>query len=185
MYYGANDWDGPVSIHEMFDDNVDDRLLQYIPDYKINLLQPSRITDFGHYVTDIGKLFEIISVSEKANGIKELLQAEPERFKNVDNRIIRAINHYTRTEFKVDEEKEATDMCYAMQTSLDEARAEGIEQGVELGTERGLKQGLFALVNLLKPTLTSAEEIRQAIITQPGYEMVTLEDVINCMNNSN
>ena len=142
MYYGANDWDGPVSIHEMFDDNVDDRLLQYIPDYKINLLQPSRITDFGHYVTDIGKLFEIISVSEKANRIKELLQAEPERFKNVDNRIIRAINHYTRTEFKVDEEKEATDMCYAMQTSLDEARAEGVELGIERGIERGVELGI-------------------------------------------
>ena len=39
IYFGAEEWDATMSIHEMLD--VDEELLPFIPDYRINLIAPA------------------------------------------------------------------------------------------------------------------------------------------------
>lgn len=45
VYLGTKEWDGPRKLSDMFGD-VDEELLPFIPDYRINLLAPRKITDF-------------------------------------------------------------------------------------------------------------------------------------------
>ena len=44
VYLGTKEWDGPRRLSDMFGD-VDEELLPFIPDYRINLLAPRKITD--------------------------------------------------------------------------------------------------------------------------------------------
>lgn len=42
IYFDSKEWDGPLSIHEMFAGR-DARVLAFVPDYKINLIAPASI----------------------------------------------------------------------------------------------------------------------------------------------
>lgn len=44
IYFGADPWDGPLSIHEMLG-YIDERILKAIPDYRINLLSAADTPD--------------------------------------------------------------------------------------------------------------------------------------------
>lgn len=44
IYFGADKWDAPRSIHKMMLVR-DERILQYAPDYKINLIAPEELSD--------------------------------------------------------------------------------------------------------------------------------------------
>lgn len=66
IYWGAGKWDGPRSLHEMFD-TEDETILKYAQDYKVNLIIPDEIEDFGVFATDMGYTLDCI----KHSGSKE------------------------------------------------------------------------------------------------------------------
>lgn len=129
VYYGTKEWDGPLSLHDMFSENVSPDILSLVSDYNINLLEPKKISNWENFKTDVGILFEIISASDKKNGIRELINSSPERYSDVNNDIVRAINFYTKCAIPVNESKENTNMCYAWESSMDEANGEGKIEG--------------------------------------------------------
>ena len=69
VYFGDKDWDGAKSIHEMLSvDNVE--LLSYVPDYKINLIEPAKISDenFDKFKTDLGAVMQFIKHQSDKDG---------------------------------------------------------------------------------------------------------------------
>ena len=67
IYFGAQQWDGPTSLHEMMDlDQLDDKLRQFIADYKLLLLTPAQIMpeDFAKFHTNLGHVMELIKYLE-------------------------------------------------------------------------------------------------------------------------
>ena len=44
VYFDSKEWDGPLSIHEMFS-GQDARVLALVPDYRVNLIAPASIKD--------------------------------------------------------------------------------------------------------------------------------------------
>ena len=44
IYWGPDRWDGPLTLKEMYA-AADDAVMQYVPDYKINLIAPEQMTD--------------------------------------------------------------------------------------------------------------------------------------------
>jgi hypothetical protein len=44
IYFGADEWDAPKSIHEMLSVK-DSRILSLVPNYRINLISPSSLSD--------------------------------------------------------------------------------------------------------------------------------------------
>lgn len=128
VYYGTKEWDGPLSLHDMFSDNVSPDILALVSDYHVNLLEPKKIKDWDNFKTDVGILFELISASDKKNGIRELVESYPERFSDVNNDIVRAVNFYTKCAIPVNELEENTNMCYAWESSMNEARDEGKDE---------------------------------------------------------
>lgn len=117
VYYGADSWDGPLSIHDMFEKDINSDILSLIPEYKIHLLEPCKISNWSTFNSDIGLLFESIVESKTEYGLESLMLKNPDRYRHVDNKIVNAINFYTKSNFWIDEEKEETDMCYATQTT--------------------------------------------------------------------
>lgn len=141
VFFGADRWDGPLSLHDMMDDSIPADIFAMIPDYRMHLLEPAAIKDWSHFTTDIGILFQMISVSKKRNGIADLVNSDPDRFRHVDNKVMRAINFYTKAGISISEDEETTDMCYAMQTYRDEILDEGIEKGIKEGHRTGISEG--------------------------------------------
>ena len=44
IYFGASEWDGPMRIHDMLN-TKNERLLRFVPDYRINLIAPAQVPD--------------------------------------------------------------------------------------------------------------------------------------------
>jgi hypothetical protein len=44
MYFGAEEWDGPISIHEMLSVK-DSKIVSLVPDYRIHLISPMSLSD--------------------------------------------------------------------------------------------------------------------------------------------
>ena len=59
LYLGTTQWDGPRSLAEMMP-QMDERILPFINDYRINLLNPLEITDFSKFETGLRPLFELL-----------------------------------------------------------------------------------------------------------------------------
>ena len=69
VYFGDKEWDGAKSIHEML--SVDDeKLLSYIQDYRINLIEPAKISDeeYDRFKTDLGAVMQFIKHQSDEDG---------------------------------------------------------------------------------------------------------------------
>ena len=107
----------------MFDD-VDEELLPFIPDYRINLLAPREITDFTGFRTSIRQLFEVLKNANDKEKMQEVLQND-EKFSRVDRETVEAINLFAGTDIDIDEKDEVIDMCKAWEEQKNEGREEG------------------------------------------------------------
>ena len=58
VYFDSKEWDGPLSIHEMFT-GQDSRVLAFVPDYKINLIAPAAIED-----SELEKFYHLLIMQE-------------------------------------------------------------------------------------------------------------------------
>lgn len=91
LYWGAENWDGPRRLHDMFE-NSDEILLKYIPDYHINLVVPKEIDDFDKFQTALGEVLAVIKVSDDKEQMKQLLFSNP-MYQRMDNESVAAIMH--------------------------------------------------------------------------------------------
>lgn len=44
IFYSAEEWDGPLALREMYS-GLDDTVMQYLPDYRVNLIAPENMTE--------------------------------------------------------------------------------------------------------------------------------------------
>ena len=144
VYLGTKEWDGPRKLSDMFGD-VDEELLPFIPDYRINLLAPREITDFTGFRTSIRQLFEVLKNAYDKEKMQEVLQND-EKFSKVDRETVEAINLFAGTDIDIDEKEEVIDMCKAWEEQKNEGREEGRELGREEGRELGERQKIISLI---------------------------------------
>ena len=83
VYFSAREWDGPMSLHEMFGEQ-DARVLALVPDYKINLVAPASIkdSDFEKFHTSLKEVLSFIKYSQDADRLLEAVEAG-EGFRNL------------------------------------------------------------------------------------------------------
>ena len=127
VYLGIKEWDGPRKLSDMFGD-VDEELLPFILDYRINLLAPREITDFTGFRTSIRQLFEVLQNAYDKEKMQEVLQND-EKFSKVDRETVEAINLFAGTDIDIDEKEEVIDMCKAWEDQKNEGRKLGREEG--------------------------------------------------------
>ena len=148
VYFGAEKWDGPMSLHEML--KIDDEeLLKYIPNYQLNLIAPKNIqdVDFDKFNTDLGKLLEYIKHQNDEN-LNWLLE---KKYRAIDRETADLINTVTGSKLKFEEE-EKIDMCRAFDNSMKMAEARGEAKGIAIGKAKGIAIGenkVWTLINFL------------------------------------
>ena len=128
VLFNPDEWDAPLSIHEMLD--VDERLLPFIPDYKINLIAPARIdeSDFtsreheGKFHTGFGTLMQVIK-HKNEKSVHDVFLKSP----LVDTASADIIEEISNVKFKrVYDEKGDVDMCLGMELHDMDMRIEGV-----------------------------------------------------------
>jgi hypothetical protein len=107
----------------------DERVLRYVPDYKINLIEP-----YGHSEEELenmqSSLREVLLFIKYSNDklkLKKLVQ-ENENYSRMDKKAARLLKVTTKFEIKdniEDGKEEAVNMCKALVDLMEDAREEG------------------------------------------------------------
>ena len=140
LYLGTAQWDGPRSLAEMMP-QMDERILPFFNDYRINLLNPLEITDFSKFETGLRPLFELLKNASDEEKLNDLITND-ETFTRVDVETVAAINLFVGTDIKYDEKEEVVNMCKAWDDHKKLGIQEGMKQGIQQGIQQGMKQGM-------------------------------------------
>ena len=169
VYLGIKEWDGPRKLSDMFGD-VDEELLPFIPDYRINLLAPREITDFTGFRTSIRQLFEVLKNAYDKEKMQEVLQND-EKFSRVDRETVEAINLFAGTDIDIDEKEEVIDMCKAWEDQKNEGRELGREEGRELGERQKIISLIVKKLQKDKSVAEIADDLEEKEeVIAPIYE---------------
>ena len=139
LYLGTTQWDGPRSLAEMMP-QMDERILPFINDYRINLLNPLEITDFSKFETGLRPLFELLKNASDEEKLNDLITND-DIFTRVDVETVAAINLFVGTDIKYDEKEEVVNMCKAWDDHKKLGIQEGMKQGIQQGIQQGMQQG--------------------------------------------
>ena len=133
MYWNYGTWDGARSLHEMFD--VQDKaILDYVSDYKLNLIVPEEIKDFEKFKTELGPLLEFISNAGDGKRLEKALEENQERWSVLGNEEVDLLNICLKAKLQIkgDSEKGAGNIVCKGIRELEEMRkAEGKAEGEE------------------------------------------------------
>lgn len=129
IYWGPDRWDGPLTLKEMYAE-ADDAVMQYVPDYKINLIAPEQMTDdeIKEFKTSLKEVMLYIKYSKDKNKLLEIAQEDPD-FLSMDRQAAEVINVTTNSKLKYPEGKEKIDMCLALEEMRMDSKREGIREG--------------------------------------------------------
>ena len=151
VYFDSKEWDGPLSIHEMFS-GQDARVLALVPDYKVNLIAPALIEDedFGKFQSSLKEVLSFIKYARDKDELKKVLDAD-ESFRHLGREEVDVLNACVGAKIAVKEGEEAIDVCLAIQQMNEEA-AQKAAQKERIST-------LFANIkNLMEKMGWSAEQ---------------------------
>lgn len=164
VYWNSGSWDGMRSLHEMLDVE-DKKLLEYVPNYWLNLIVPDEIDDFNKFKTELGNVFNFIACADNREEFENKFLVKENIL--LSKEAIELLNTCVNAEFEISEEVE-NNVCKAIQDIREDARNIGREEGREEGEER-----LAKLVKIL------AEENRNKDLT----DMLTDKQLRNRLYN--
>jgi hypothetical protein len=128
IYFGSKEWDGPMSIHEMFEEH-DKRILSFIPDYKINLIAPAAISDndFEKFNTTLKEVLCFIKYCKDAEKLEKVVNSD-KGFHSLGRTEVDVLNACVNANLTMNENEEGLDVCEAIQTIADRAAERAAEQ---------------------------------------------------------
>ena len=162
FYYGSEEWDAAVSLHDMlrFPESIEKRKLieQYVPDYRINLVNAGKMEHIERFQTDLQVLFEMLKYRGEKEKLTSYVMAHRAYFENIDAETFWAFGEFLQAgklwNKLIPRNKQnggKIDMCKALQDLYDEGMERGMERGIERGMERGMERGrldmLYELVS--------------------------------------
>ena len=137
VYFGAEKWDGAKSIHEMLSIK-NEKLLKFVPDYKLNLITPESIKEeeFDRFKTGLGMAMQYIK--HQNDDVAEVI-TKNRKFERLDRETANLINTVTGSKLEFEETKGEVNMCRALENFRRQAKEEGREEGREEGENNLLK----------------------------------------------
>ena len=167
LYLGTTQWDGPRSLVEMMP-QMDERILPFINDYRINLLNPLEITDFSKFETGLRPLFELLKNASDEGKLNDLITND-ETFTRVDVETVAAINLFVGTDIKYDEKEEVVNMCKAW----DDHKKRGIQEGRLFEIYLSVQEGDYSAKRGAEKAEMSLDEFEKAM-SKAGYKIPEL-----------
>jgi hypothetical protein len=173
IYFGDKEWDGAMSLYDMFQ-TEDTDLLALVPNYKLNLLAPAHIKDedFERFQTSLKEVLSFIKYSKDKQKLQELVEKD-EGFRYVNRDAVEVINKFTGAKLKIKKDEEGVDMCLAIKELMADAAAKArAEAKAEAETEM-----CQALKELMADAAAKArvEGLEQGL--EQGLEIATLKSI--------
>lgn len=129
IHFGAEEWDGPLSLHEMMSIR-DMEILSYVENYRIHLIDPAKLTkeELNKFSTSMREVMGYIKYSKSKEKLLDFLRTDTH--KSIEMNAARVIKTITNTPIEVSEEKEEIEMCKAIEDLIAESEARGKAEGV-------------------------------------------------------
>ena len=127
VYFSAREWDGPMSLHEMFGEQ-DARVLALVPDYKINLVAPASIkdSDFEKFHTSLKEVLSFIKYSQDTDRLWKAVEAD-EGFRHLGRAEADVLNACAGANLEMEKDKETIDV----RLDLGEMKRRAAEKAME------------------------------------------------------
>lgn len=183
IHFGEKKWDGPLDLYSMLD-LQDAALKRFIPNYRLNLISPSRMKqgDFSKFSTNLGGILKYI----KYCGDMKLLEQHAPELPLFEPDEAALINLITKSDLQYEVKEGKVDMCEAIkqmrQNERSIGRNEGLTEGRTEGRTEGLMEGmLLTLAGLVKDNiLTPADAAKRANMPVEEFcEKTGLKAVLN------
>lgn len=156
IFFGSEEWDGPLSLFEMMDVSDPD-VLACMDNYHVRLIAPAQMSDdeIMKFQSSLREVMFFIKYSKDKENLSRILAANEERFWEVERRAVDVIEAITNSGIKYDESEEVVNVCQAIQ---------------EMRKESEQKKAQEVAGNLYKMGL-DIEKIAQAV----GYAVETVK----------
>lgn len=124
LHFGANEWDGPLSLHEMMAVQ-DPALLHFVQDYQIHLIDPAKLSaeDLGRFSSSLREVIGYIKYSKDKKRLSEFLTDNPRML--LEANAARVIKAVTNTPLEIPEGAEVIDVCKAVEEMMNESEERG------------------------------------------------------------
>ncbi len=123
ILWNSGVWDGPRSLHEMMCVQ-EPRILRFVPDYKLNLVVPGEINDFGKFKTELQETLELISVQDDKIKMETLLSDKPDVYSNIDIDSAKVLETCMKISFPNRNSKGGVDVCKAINDMIESKEKE-------------------------------------------------------------
>ena len=140
FYYGSEPWDGPVDLYDMFQlegtKEEKEILGNYLPNYKINLVDAERVEDVEKFSDDLQVILTMLRYRDSKEELKHYIDENKKFFQNVDyetSQAMKAFLNMKQIPGEAEHKEEMIDMCKAIQEMYDDGVKDGIQKGVERG----------------------------------------------------
>ena len=137
VYFGADNWEAPRSLHEMLAVQ-DEKILSLVPDYRINLIAPGEMSEeeLAHFTSNFREVMQFIKYSEDAEKLERLVKANA-AFATVDRKAVRVMEEMTGMKIEKEARGEKVNVCKGILGIEEKGRAAGREEGRIAGREEG------------------------------------------------
>lgn len=163
VHWGADEWDAPVSVQEMYSKDIDDNLLKYSPNYHINLVSPAMMTDdeLDVFKSDLREVLKFIKHSKDKKSIMELVDSDP-KYKSLDREAAQTISVCANVDFKIPEGEEKINMCKAIEDMKNDARQEGFAESQSQIAMKMLRKN-EPVEKIVEYTSLSSQQIQELV----------------------
>lgn len=168
LYLGSGDWTWPETLHGMLGDGVDGSLLEFVPDYHMNLVAPARIPgeDLDTFSTELGLALKYVKHSSDRGDLDRMVH-EDERFGSVDAETASFQNVITKSALRIVPEGGRVNMCKAIDDMRREERLQGERKNL-LGNLRSLMANMGWELGEAFDALDVSESERASIAAELG-----------------
>ena len=178
MYWNYGTWDGARSLHEMLE--VQDKsILNYVSDYKLNLIVPEEIKDFEKFKTELGPLLEFISDASNGKKLKKAISEKRDRWSVFGDEEVDLLNSCLDANIKVtkkeaEKEGEEDKVCRGIIELQEMSREEGRLEGKLDGENQTRLISVRAIMDNLQLTAENAMEVLNIPQEERGKLMARL-----------
>lgn len=166
IHFGADEWDGPLSLHEMMD--VPDYMLRLIPDYRIYLIDPAKMewNELLKLQTSLREVMGYIKYSQNDEQLTSFLTASSRTW--IERNAAQVIKAITKTPIEIPEGMEEINMCEAIEKMIAKSESKGKAEGEAQGIVKGK---VSALADLVKEGLLNAKDAAARLnMTEAEFE---------------
>ena len=145
IFFGSEEWDGPLSLFEMMD-VLDPDVLACMDNYHVRLIAPSQMSDeeIMKFQSSLREVMLFIKYSKDRENLSRVLEVNEKRFREVERRAADVIEAITNSGIKYDEEDEVVNVCQAIREMRKESERDGERMG-ELKKAQEVAQNFYNL----------------------------------------